>query len=77
MIAVRLGAANIPEPTPFRKVSTAKIQYSKLTGMKSSAMKVTATNISPPVAKVRAPKRSDRMPEIGPETRNPTVSGNR
>ena len=29
----------------------------------------------PPVAKGRAPNRSDRMPETGPATRNPTVSG--
>jgi hypothetical protein len=42
-----------------------------------SPTKLTATITSPPVAKARAPNRSEYHPEIGPATRNDTVSGSR
>ncbi len=38
-------------------------------------MKANAARSIPPVANGRAPNWSERKPESGPATRNPTVSG--
>ena len=40
-------------------------------------MKLPPNTSIPAVAKPREPNRSDRVPETGPETRKPAVSGSR
>ena len=40
-------------------------------------MKLAPNTSIPAVAKPRAPKRSESVPAIGPETRKPAVSGSR
>ena len=41
----------------------------------SSSTKLSAAASIPPVANGRAPKRSDRYPDVGPEISSPIVSG--
>ena len=48
-----------------------------MTGSSISAMNDDANTAIPAEAMPRDPKRSDRMPEVGPETRNPAVIGSR
>ena len=55
MTAVVLGAANIPDPTPLRKISRPKTSKEKLAGSHIRRKKVTALSNMPPVAKGRAP----------------------
>src|SRR5438132_1472378 len=55
MIAVVLGAANRPEPTPLRKINTPKTGNEKLAGSHIRRKKVRALSAIPPVAKGRAP----------------------
>jgi hypothetical protein len=40
-------------------------------------MKLPPNTAIPPVAMPREPNRSDKIPDTGPETRNPAVSGSR
>jgi hypothetical protein len=75
MIAAVFGAANRPEPIPLPKISSANTQYEKSIGSAISPAKQQAATSSPAVANGRAPNRSDSLPEIGPEMRNPAVSG--
>ena len=75
MMADTLGEANRPEPTPLKKMTVANSQYGKSMGSSSSPVNAAAPTSSPPVAKIRCPYLSDRMPEIGPAIRNPAVSG--
>jgi hypothetical protein len=77
MIDDELGAANMPPPIPLRAVSSAKAQYGKSTGSIMRPMKLAPNTTMPAVAKPRAPKRSDRKPDTGPEMRMPAVSGSR
>jgi len=69
------GAANMPRPTPFAAMISAKHQYGKSTGSSIRPTKVPATTSIPALAKPRAPNRSERNPDTGPETRNPADSG--
>ncbi len=46
-----------------------------MTGSSISAMNDDANTAMPAVAMPREPNRSDRMPEVGPETRKPAVIG--
>ena len=55
MMAVVLGAANRPEPTPLRKMSSPNTGYEKLAGSARSRAKLAAVSSIPPVAKGRAP----------------------
>jgi hypothetical protein len=55
-----LGAENMPDPTPLSMRSSAKAQYAKLTGKRSSPTKLAPYTSRPEVANPRAPKRSDR-----------------
>ena len=75
MMPARLGEANRPMPMPFISRISANCQYSKLTGSSSSRTNEMAATTIPPVAKGRAPNRSDSQPEAGPAMRKPTVSG--
>jgi len=75
MIPARLGEANRPMPMPFSSRMSANCQYAKSTGSSSSSPKEAAATTMPPVAKGRAPNRSDSQPEAGPAIRKPTVSG--
>ena len=62
MMPARLGEANRPMPMPFSSRISANCQYSKLTGSSSSRTNETAATTIPPVAKGRAPNRSDSQP---------------
>jgi hypothetical protein len=72
-----LGAANIPLPIPFAAMSRANAQYGKTTGSSSRPMKLPPNTAIPAVAMPREPNRSDSVPDTGPETRKPAVSGSR
>ena len=77
MIEEEFGAANMPLPIPFAAMSRAKAQYGKSTGSSIRPMKLPPNTTIPAVAMPRAPNRSDRVPDSGPETRKPAVSGSR
>src|SRR5947199_8541645 len=57
--AVVFGAANIPDPTPLRKIRRPKVVNEKLAGSHIKRKKVAALRIMPPVANGRAPYRSE------------------
>src|SRR6516225_6762558 len=71
MIEEEFGEANIPLPIPFMAMSRAKTQYGKFTGTSISPMKLAANTAIPAVAMPREPNLSDKIPETGPDTRNP------
>ena len=71
----RLGAAKAPMESPFSSRMSPKAQYEKLTGSSSSSRKDPAAAIIPPEANGREPKWSESIPETGPASRNPAVSG--
>ena len=48
-----------------------------MTGSSISPMKLAANTSMPAVAIPREPKRSEKRPATGPETRKPNVSGSR
>ena len=50
-------------------------QYEKFTGNNSRRPKESAAASIPPAANGRDPYRSERMPEMGPATKKPAVSG--
>ena len=75
MTPARLGEAKTPIDSPLRSRTAAKAGYEKSTGSSMSSRKLSATPSMPPVAKGRAPNRSDRYPETGPAIRIPAVSG--
>ena len=75
MMAAVLGAANMPKATPLRKMTQAKSSRRSSAGRAISSRKLSAASTMPVVAKGRAPWRSERIPETGPATRNPSVSG--
>src|SRR5580704_17604575 len=75
MIAEVLGEANRPEPIPLPKISSANTQNEKSTGSKISPVKQHTASSRPAVANARGPYRSDSVPEMGPASRNPPVSG--
>ena len=77
MIMATFGAENSPEPTPFKAIRVANSGYGKSTGSASSAMNDAATSDRPPTANHLVPNRSERCPDTGPETKNPTVNGSR
>ncbi len=77
MTEAEFGAANMPPPIPFAAVSRAKAQYGKFDGIIIMPTKLAPNTTIPAVAKPRAPNRSDRYPEIGPEMRIPAVSGSK
>ncbi|HEX2321377.1 MAG TPA: hypothetical protein VHJ18_20580 [Streptosporangiaceae bacterium] len=58
-------------------MSSAKDQYGKFAGINISPTKLAPNTNMPAVAKPRAPNRSDRYPDMGPEMRMPAVSGSR
>src|ERR1700686_1561030 len=70
-----LGATNIPIDTPTRKSNRAKGRYAKFAGSNISRPKPIADITMPAVANPRAPRRSERNPEVGPPTRKPAVNG--
>src|SRR3984957_21186998 len=75
MTAARLGEPNDAMNSPVKNNRTAKVGYGKSPGMNSRRRKQTAEPTMPPLAKSRAPKRSDRIPEIGPAMSSPAVRG--
>src|SRR5262249_42956119 len=77
MIEEELGEANIPEPIPFTATSSANAQDGKFTGSSISPTKLSANTAIPAVAIPRDPNLSDRMPDVGPDTRKPAVIGSR
>jgi hypothetical protein len=77
MIDAEFGAANMPPPIPFATVRSAKVQYEKFAGISMSPTKLAPNTTMPAVANPRAPNRSDRYPDMGPEMRIPAVSGSR
>jgi hypothetical protein len=77
MIEEEFGEANMPLPIPFSAISRAKAQYGKFTGSSIKATKLAANTAIPQVAIPREPNLSDRMPDVGPDTRNPAVIGRR
>src|SRR5258708_40342936 len=77
MIAAAFGAENNPIPAPATKIRPANARYLKSVGNSSSPPNPTADTSRPPDAKARAPCLSDSIPEMGPETTKPTVSGSR
>src|SRR5258708_33841504 len=68
MIAAAFGAENNPIPAPATKIRPANARYLKSVGNSSSPPNPTADTSSPPDAKARAPRLSDRLPERGPGT---------
>jgi hypothetical protein len=72
-----LGAANIPLPIPLAAMSRANAQYGKSVGSSSRPTKLPPNTTIPAVAKPRAPNRSDNVPDTGPASRKPAVSGSR
>ena len=58
--AARLGEANIPIEIPFRNRIAAKTGKEKSVGSSISRPKLIAAPTIPPVAKGRAPRRSER-----------------
>ena len=73
--AARLGEANSPIESPISSSTSPNTGYLKFVGTSASSPKLTAAATIPPLANGRAPKRSDRYPEVGPESSIPTVSG--
>src|SRR5487761_1618275 len=70
MIEEELGEANIPLPIPFRATSSANAQYGKFTGSSISITNDVANTAIPAVAMPRDPNLSDKIPDVGPDTRN-------
>ena len=58
--AARLGEANMPIAIPISSSTSPNTGKEKLVGSNHSSMKLIAEPTMPPVAKPRAPKRSDR-----------------
>src|SRR4029079_3971782 len=77
MMDAELGALNMPTPSPFTVISAANAQYEKFTGRNSRPTKLTANSRMAPAGEGRAPKRSESVPNTGPDTRNAAVSGSR
>ena len=77
MIDAELGALNMPTPIPLSTIRAAKAQYGKSTGRSMRPTKLAANTSMPAVANPRAPNRSDRYPQTGPEMRKAVVSGSR
>ena len=69
------GATNIPIDTPTRNSSEANGRYEKFAGSSINRPKPIAEQIIPAVAKPRAPRRSERKPDVGPPMRKPAVRG--
>ena len=65
----------MPIETPLSARIAANSGYGKSIGNNSSSPKLSAALSIPAVAKPRAPKRSDRRPDVGPATSIPIVSG--
>ncbi len=73
--AARFGEANMPIEMPIISSTPANAGNGKSIGSRPSRKKLNAEPSIPPVANQRAPKRSDRYPEVGPATIMPSVSG--
>ena len=69
--AARLGDPNDAITSPVKNSRSANSQYGKLTGSSSSSTNATAVPIIPPVANGRAPNRSDKIPDNGPDDQEP------
>lgn len=75
MMLVVFGAENRPIPTPMSSNSAKNGIAAKSPGRNVSRMKPIVVSSMPPVAKARAPKRSESAPETGPLTMKPTSIG--
>jgi hypothetical protein len=75
MIEDEFGEANMPDPIPFRATNRANAQYGKLVGSSISPTNDSANTAIPDVAIPREPNLSDKIPDVGPDTRNPAVIG--
>ncbi len=75
LFAARFGEANMPIDTPTIASTSANSQNEKSIGSSVSRKKLSAEPSIPPVANQRAPKRSDRYPDVGPAISMPIVSG--
>ncbi len=65
----------MPIETPIIASTSANSGNGKSIGSSVSRKKLTAEPSIPPVANQRAPKRSERYPEVGPAMSMPSVSG--
>ena len=77
MIEEEFGEANMPLPIPFTAMSRANIQYGKFIGTQHQRDEAGRDHRCACGRDPRYPNRSDRMPDIGPDTRNPAVIGSR
>jgi len=75
MTPARFGEPNAPIEMPIEKSTSANTGYEKSIGSSRSSTNDAAAPSMPPVAKGRAPRRSDRMPATGPASTIPVVSG--
>ena len=75
MTPVRLGDPKAAMVRPRRKSRGPKTMYEKSMGRSSRSPKEIPAPIIPPVAKGRAPYRSERIPVTGPAMSRPRVSG--
>jgi hypothetical protein len=75
MMPAMLGEKNRPPPMPLTSSRPPNCQYGKFTGSRMRPRNEAVAMSMPPVANGRAPNRSDRYPDNGPNTSEPTVSG--
>ena len=73
--AARLGEAKRPIEAPIANSTAANTPKEKSIGNRLSSTNDSAEPSIPPVANQRAPKRSDRYPDVGPAISMPSVSG--
>jgi hypothetical protein len=65
-----------PIANPFNNRTAANAGYGKTIGSNSNNPNVAAATTIPAVANGHGPNRSDRYPDAGPASKNPTVNGN-